>query len=86
VVCGNVAALGGMIGCNDGEFEDFLLEELDSYRNVAEPLLKAIRDPLIVYAASCFGPLIQQGLCASEALISDAQPTHPCYTGSHVCF
>jgi hypothetical protein len=23
VVCGNVAALGGVIGCNDGEFEDF---------------------------------------------------------------
>jgi hypothetical protein len=30
-----------MIGCNDGEFEDFLLEELDSYN----PLLKPIRDP-----------------------------------------
>jgi hypothetical protein len=39
--CGNVAALGGMIRCDDGEFEDFLLEELDSYN----PLLKAIRDP-----------------------------------------
>ena len=26
VVSGNVAALGGIIGCNDGDFEDFLLD------------------------------------------------------------
>ena len=26
VVCGNIATLGGIIGCNDGDFEDFLLD------------------------------------------------------------
>jgi hypothetical protein len=50
VVCGNVAALGGMVGCNDGEFEDFLLEELDSY----EPLLKVIRDPTLPAALALY--------------------------------
>ena len=63
-----------MIGCNDGEFEDFLLEELDSYN----PLLKAIRDPS--------PPAALQGLCASKALVSDAEPPHPYHSGSHVAF
>jgi hypothetical protein len=31
VVCGNVPALGGMIGCNDEELEKFLLDELATY-------------------------------------------------------
>ena len=39
-----------MIGCNDGEFEDFLLEELDSYN----PLLKAIRDPSLPAALALY--------------------------------
>jgi hypothetical protein len=50
VVCGNVAALGGMIGCDDGEFEDFLLDELDYYN----PLLKAIRDPSLPAALALY--------------------------------
>ena len=40
----------GMIGCNDSEFEDFLLEELDSYN----PLLKAIRDPSLPAALALY--------------------------------
>jgi hypothetical protein len=78
VVWGNVADAGGMIGCNEGDFEDFLLEELDFY----EPLLKAIRDPTLPAALA----LYFSRACASEALKSDAEPTYPCYPGSHVCF
>jgi hypothetical protein len=63
VVCGNIAALGGMIGGNGGDFEDILLKELDSY----ELLLKAIRNPTL--PAACRGsthpPLtVRLGGCA----------------------
>ena len=50
VVHGNVPALGGMIGCNDEEFENFLLNELASY----DPLLKAIRDPALPAALALY--------------------------------
>ena len=39
-----------MIGCDDGELEDFPLEELDSYN----PLLKAIRDPSLPAALALY--------------------------------
>ena len=39
-----------MIGCNDGEFENFLLEELDSYN----PLLKVIRYPSLPAALALY--------------------------------
>ncbi len=43
VVCGNVPALGGMIGCNDEELENVLVDVL-AYQ-AYDPLLGAIRDP-----------------------------------------
>ena len=50
VVCGNVQALGGLIGCNDKEFENFLVDELASY----DPLLGAIRDPALPAALALY--------------------------------
>ena len=57
-VYGNAPTLGGLIGCSDEEFENFLLQELASY----EPLLKAICDPALpaalalYYSRSCVLP------------------------------
>ena len=73
VVHGNVPALGGMIGCNDEEFEVFLLNELASY----DPLLKAIRDPALPAALALY--------YSTQTRASNAEPSHPDYAGPHVC-
>ena len=50
VVCGNVEALGAMVGLDDEEYEVFLEEELSSY----DALFRAIRSPTLPAALALY--------------------------------